>query len=68
MTTGTVKFFNRDRGFGFIVRDDGKADAFAHTSHILGGKDYLTEGARVTWEDGKDTRSGKDIALKIREI
>lgn len=48
MTTGTVKWFNADKGFGFIAPDDGSADVFAHFSAIAGsGHRNLDEGQRV---------------------
>ena len=51
MATGTVKWFNDDKGFGFITPDDGGKDLFVHFSAIRGdGFRSLTEGARVTYE------------------
>ena len=50
MSTGTVKFFNADRGFGFIAREAGE-DVFVHYSNIEGeGHRSLTEGDRVEFE------------------
>ena len=51
MTTGTVKWFNADKGFGFITPDDGGADVFAHFSAIsASGYRSLDENQRVTFE------------------
>ena len=49
--TGTVKWFNQDKGFGFIAPDDGGKDLFAHYSQIQGGgSNTLTENQRVDFE------------------
>lgn len=50
MSTGTVKWFNDDKGFGFITPDDDSKDLFVHHSSILGdGFKSLTEGAKVSY-------------------
>ena len=51
MATGTVKWFNDEKGFGFITPDDGSKDLFVHQSAIAGdGFRSLSEGAKVTFE------------------
>jgi CspA family cold shock protein len=51
MATGTVKWFNDQKGYGFIQPDDGGKDLFVHHSSIAGdGYKSLTEGAKVTFE------------------
>jgi CspA family cold shock protein len=51
MATGTVKWFNDDKGYGFITPDDGGKDLFVHFSAIQGdGFRTLAEGAKVTYE------------------
>lgn len=56
MATGTVKWFNAEKGFGFIAPDDGSADVFAHFSAITGnGYRNLEEGQKVEF----DTEQGQ---------
>jgi len=60
MTTGTVKWFNPDKGFGFIAPDDGGTDAFVHISAVQrSGIGDLREGQKVQFELVQDRRSGK---------
>ena len=67
MTTGTVKFFNVARGFGFIEPEDGSKDAFVHISAVeRAGLTGLTEGQRVEYElqPGRDGKSSaEDLKL-----
>lgn len=54
MASGIVKWFNSDKGYGFIVQDDGGPDLFAHYSYIQGhGYLELSEGQRVEYEIGQ---------------
>lgn len=54
MSTGTVKWFNPDKGFGFIAPDDGSKDLFVHHSEIQGsGFKTLNEGQKVEYEVGQ---------------
>jgi CspA family cold shock protein len=54
MSTGIVKFFNGEKGFGFILQDDGGKDLFVHASEIKGGSDtILDEGQKVEYDIGQ---------------
>ena len=67
MTTGTVKFFNVTRGFGFISPEDGSKDVFVHISAVeQAGMSQLTEGQKVNFEVQPDARGPK--AVNIQEI
>lgn len=56
MATGTVKFFNDQKGYGFISRDDGE-DLFVHFSNIIGsGRRTLVQGQKVNFEIGEGRR------------
>ena len=56
MATGTVKFFNDQKGYGFISRDDGE-DLFVHFSNIIGsGRRTLVQDQKVTFEIGEGRR------------
>jgi CspA family cold shock protein len=66
MTTGTVKFFNMSKGFGFIQPDDGSKDAFVHISALeRSGISSLHEGQKVEYEIQTDSRSGKQAAENL---
>jgi CspA family cold shock protein len=57
MTTGTVKWFNDAKGYGFIAPEDGSADVFVHHSNIAGeGFKSLSEGAKVEFEVRQGTK------------
>ncbi|HEY9768183.1 MAG TPA: cold-shock protein [Coleofasciculaceae cyanobacterium] len=53
MSTGTVKFFNDKKGFGFILQDDGGDDLFVHASEIQGSDVSLTDNQKVKYEVGQ---------------
>ncbi len=65
MTTGTVKFFNTIKGFGFITPEDGSKDVFVHIS-ALEGSDLgtLTEGQKVSFDVQPDARGPKAVNLR----
>lgn len=70
MTVGTVKWFNAQKGFGFIQPDDGATDAFVHISAVeRAGIHDLREGQKVSFDLVADRKSGKKSAdnLKIVE-
>ena len=66
MTTGTVKWFNASKGFGFIQPIDGGADVFVHISAVeRAGMQGLNEGQKVSFEVVADKRTGKTSAEKL---
>lgn len=66
MNTGTVKWFNESKGFGFIANDNGGDDVFVHFSAILSeGYKSLSEGQKVTFDTEKDSRNGKLRASNV---
>jgi cold shock protein len=67
MAIGTVKFFNTERGFGFIQPDDRTADTFVHISDIqAAGIGEIREGDRLEYELEADKRSGKRRAVRLK--
>lgn len=63
--TGTVKFFNTDKGYGFIQPDDGSPDSFVHISAVqAAGMDTLDREQRVTYEV-QAGRDGKESAVNL---
>ena len=67
MTTGTVKWFNAQKGFGFIQPDDGGKDAFVHISAVeRAGLGTLSEGQKLEFELVTDRRSGKMSADNLK--
>ena len=67
MASGTVKFFNTAKGFGFIAPEDGGADVFVHISAVeRSGLRELNEGDRVSFELEQDRRSGKLAATNLQ--
>jgi len=69
MTTGTVKWFNAQKGFGFIKPDDGSQDVFVHVSAVeRAGMHSLNEGQKVSFELVVDRRTRKSSADNLRAI
>ena len=68
MTTGTVKFYNSAKGYGFIQPDDGGKDVFVHATALeRAGLRTLVEGQKVSFDIEADRRTGKTNATNIRE-
>ena len=66
MATGTVKWFNSTKGFGFIQPDDGGADVFVHISAVeRAGMRDLAEGQKIGYEMVRDNKSGKMSADQL---
>jgi cold shock protein len=63
MATGTVKWFNDQKGYGFVQPDDGSKDVFVHISAVEGaGLRTLKEGQKISFEIVTDKRTGKSSA------
>ena len=66
MTKGTVKFYNVQKGFGFIEPEDGSKDVFVHATALeRAGINTLVEGQKVSFDTELDSRSGKTAVGKI---
>jgi len=64
---GTVKFFNAQKGYGFIVQDAGGPDVFVHISAVeRAGMRTLVEGQKVSFDVEADRRSGKSAAANLQ--
>ncbi len=67
MATGTVKWFNATKGFGFIQPDDGSADVFVHISAVeRAGMRDIVEGQKLGYEMTRDNKSGKMSADQLK--
>jgi len=69
MISGTVKFYNNQKGFGFIAPDDGSKDVFVHATALeRAGISGLAEGQKVEFDTAEDRRTGKIAVSDIREV
>jgi cold shock protein len=69
MTQGTVKWFNSQKGYGFIQPDDGGRDVFVHISAVeRAGMHGLNEGQKVSFDLEADRRTGKSSAANLRAV
>jgi CspA family cold shock protein len=67
MSTGTVKWFNAQKGFGFIQPDDGSKDVFVHISAVeRAGMNDLVEGQKLSYEVTADRKTGKSSADRLK--
>jgi CspA family cold shock protein len=69
MTQGTVKWFNSQKGFGFIQPDDGSKDVFVHISAVeRAGLNGLNEGQKISYQLVADRRTGKSSADQLQAV
>jgi CspA family cold shock protein len=69
MRTGTVKFYNSQKGYGFIQPDDGGKDIFVHATALeRAGLRGLVEGQKIGFDVETDRRSGKDAAANLQQV
>jgi len=69
MSSGTVKWFNGQKGFGFIQPDDGGTDVFVHISAVeRAGMSGLAEGQKISYEAVTDHKRGKTSAENLRAV
>ena len=62
MSTGTVKFFNNSKGFGFITPDDGSKDVFVHKNDL---DDQITEGDKVSYDVEESEKGFNALHVKV---
>ncbi|QNT70306.1 cold-shock protein [Defluviicoccus vanus] len=68
MATGTVKWFNTSKGYGFITPDQGEKDAFVHVSELeRSGMGPLTEGQRVTFQLRREAKGLRAVDLALSD-
>ena len=68
MATGTVKWYNETKGYGFIQPDNGGKDVFVHATALeRAGMRGLTEGQKISYEVESDRRTGKESATNLQK-
>jgi cold shock CspA family protein len=67
-STGVIAHWNREKGWGFIRRSDGKPDLFAHVRHLVDDLDELAIGQKVSFEVGTNPKNGRPEALDVRLV
>jgi CspA family cold shock protein len=69
MTRGTVKWFNSQKGYGFIQPDDGSQDVFVHVSAVeRAGMSSLNEGQKVSFDVVANRKTGKSLAENLHAV
>jgi cold shock protein len=69
MATGIVKWFNGQKGYGFLQPDDGSSDVFVHISAVeQAGLFGLSEGQKLSYEVTADRRTGKSSASRLQAV
>jgi CspA family cold shock protein len=69
MPTGTVKWFNSTKGYGFIQPDNGGSDVFVHVTAVeRAGLDGLSEGQKIEFEEQRDPKRGKTSAVNLKAV
>jgi CspA family cold shock protein len=69
MATGTVKWYNETKGYGFILPDNGGKDVFVHATAVeRAGMRGLAEGQKVSYEVEADRRTGKESATNLQKV
>ena len=67
MASGRVKWFSAEKGYGFIVPDDGSADVFVHSTAVQdAGMDLLLADQRIAFDMGTNSRNGRSKAVNLR--